>query len=291
MTQPAEDSLTEYVEAALKTARRVIRRGRKAKKTLDSIRHLEVDPGNVDQFAQVRDAVGELIGKTDCPELDRRLGVWHEASAQPIEEAAEVRQRELLTEIRDEAASREISVEKLGDRPPTLALGTFRVEVEASSHIRLKVGLEPIVDVEPVSETVFETCEDILASWEERTPDAPELFERIRRAYLMACSLTGKSPEDRVDIVDLLAPLALLESGDDALRKRGIDTTREYPRHLLARQLAVLNRERMLEHQNWRLDLGAATGGSTRDKRDVLYVQTAPNRGQYFLSIRFTRTR
>ena len=45
---------------------------------------------------------------------------------------------------------------------------------------------------------------------------------------------------------------------------------------------------RLLERRGRRISLGTATGGSTRNKRNVLFVPVSVTDGQYYLSIVFT---
>ena len=58
---------------------------------------------------------------------------------------------------------------------------------------------------------------------------------------------------------------------------------------MLAYQLRRLRREGTLARDGLRVELGVATGGSARDKRNVVYVP-AGGEGQYQLSLRVVGT-
>jgi hypothetical protein len=117
--------------------------------------------------------------------------------------------------------------------------------------------------------------------------DSAAFFEAIHRAYQMTLCARGLPPEARLDLVDLLGPLAMLRWGPEHWRASDLREAEPYPRALLAYQLQRLRRDGLLEKDAWRIDLGTATGGSARDKRNVLFIPTTPTEGQYHLSIRF----
>ncbi|MGM0558246.1 MAG: hypothetical protein ACQEVA_17810 [Myxococcota bacterium] len=279
----------ERLETALKHARRVLRYSKRAKKALESVRRKDIAPASVDTFVDARAAVQKLLGKTGSAELESELSGWLDATNDDVARSSDEKRRRLLEDLQKRASDQGVGIRKLGDTPPTVALGPIQVVLEAGRDAQLKLGLEPIDRAAADSAAIFEAIQRVRDEWEDRTPSPPELFQRIRRAYLMSCARSGHKPGDRIDIVDLPGPLALLECDDANLRKTGLASLAEYPRHLLARQLSTLSRERLLEHDGYRLELGAATGGSTKDKDDVLYVQTTPSRGQYFLTIRFSQ--
>jgi hypothetical protein len=112
----------------------------------------------------------------------------------------------------------------------------------------------------------------------------PEAFlARLRQAWIRA------GGDGWVELVDVLPELALLNQ-PPAFRK---DPTAgrfvPYPRVQLAYDLWRLRRDRCLAADGWRLTLGTATGGSTRDKSRVLWLEDGRGGGQYHLSVRFVK--
>jgi hypothetical protein len=289
MTDTEQAAPEELVEEALTSARRVIRYGRRAKKSLDAIRKQSADKANALTFAEARTEIAKIAGKSGSDELDACLSAWLEASSGLIDEALEQRHRQLLAGIQERAEAAEIPVRKLANTPPTIELGPFQLELEMGEPGQLKIGLEPVTEVEASVGSIFDAIEQTRAAWDARTPPPDALFERLHRAYRIACASRSTVAGERIPIVELLAPLALAECDAGSLRDQGVDAATAYPRHLLARQLALLSRSGHLEHAGYRLELGAATGGSTADKRDVLYVHSSSQRGQFYLSIRFVR--
>ena len=116
----------------------------------------------------------------------------------------------------------------------------------------------------------------------------PEVFvEHLWLAY-RRCLLTEKKPVgERVELVDLLPELAMLNQGP----RFKLDPTREnfrpYGKVRLAFDLARLRKSGTLTHQGYRLSLGTATIGTTRQKDRVLYLEEG-GRGQYYLSLAFS---
>ena len=112
-------------------------------------------------------------------------------------------------------------------------------------------------------------------------------------AYLFALYKAWRrtSPKgDWAELVDVL-PNLVLELQTDAWR---LDPTernfRPYSRARYCFDLWRLRRDRTLvSNEVWRLSLGPATGGSTKDKKRVLWLEDAAGRGQYHLTLRFVR--
>ena len=113
--------------------------------------------------------------------------------------------------------------------------------------------------------------------------DSAQFFTICHKAYEMALIRAGQKPTERVDIVELLTPMAWLWPETHA-GKKGMA---QLPRYLMAYQLQKLRSDRMLQQNGLRLDLGAATGGTTRNKSGVLYIPQGASEGQYYLSICF----
>ena len=110
---------------------------------------------------------------------------------------------------------------------------------------------------------------------------------RLHGALLQAWQLL--SGTDWVELSDLLPHLALGLQDERFRRDPVARNFRPYPRARLAWDLWRLRRERALSVDGWRLSLGPATGGSTRDKRRVYWLEDDQGRGQYYLTLRFTR--
>ena len=113
--------------------------------------------------------------------------------------------------------------------------------------------------------------------------DSAQFFACCKMAYEMALIKNGLRREERVNIVELLTPLAWLWP-EAQQGKKGMTAL---PRYILAYQLQKLRADHLLQNQNVRIDLGAATGGTTRNKNNVLYIPQGTTEGQYYLTICF----
>ncbi len=184
------------------------------------------------------------------------------------------------------ARQRGLEMTRLGDAPPTFLLSPLTVEVDFEAGCArwlyaretvLETGLEPgqILDGR-------QGAMDLIKS---QAVDSKDFFDMLMGAYKMVLALGGKADGERVDLVDLRVPLSTLGGAD----WRKMDKLQIFPRYLMAYQLHRLRRDGLLEHKGRRVDLGTATGKSTSNKRNVLFVPTSATEGQYYLSIRMEK--
>lgn len=191
----------------------------------------------------------------------------------------------VLAEIHRLAAAQGIDVVQVAEHPVALLLAPVVAELDFDAGTaQILYAREVVSDAELSARAVLGARDAAMERIKAGAVDSTAFFERALRAYRMVLAARGLAPGERVDLVDLLAPLGLLAQGPDAWRRDAADG---YPRYLLAYQLARLRRDGVLETGGLRVELGTATGGSTRNKRDVLYVPSSPADGQYHLSIRF----
>lgn len=190
----------------------------------------------------------------------------------------------------DRAGRRQdLRVEKLSESPLTVSVHPFTVQADFQANEATLSFARCTVDTVALDPgAVLEAREARREEILEAAVDSERFFERLHRAYRAVLDARREAEGERVDLVDLLAPLALYSSDVEAWRGSDLAAIGPYPRYQLAFQLTQLRRDGLLEHQGRRLDLGTATGGSTEDKDDVLYIPSGPRDGQYYLSIRFT---
>ena len=105
----------------------------------------------------------------------------------------------------------------------------------------------------------------------ETSLDNEVFFERLYTAYRITLLQVGQDPESRVDLVDLIPALTLLQA-EPAAHRKGRAKVKPYPRYMLAYQLARLRRQGAMQQGKVRLELGVATGGSTKNKSNVLFI-------------------
>lgn len=108
------------------------------------------------------------------------------------------------------------------------------------------------------------------------------LFEAWRR-------VRGTGTSDWVEIVDVLPEVAWLRQSKRFRTDPSSSNFSGYPRSQMAYDLWRLRRDRTLAVAGWRLSLGPATGGSTKDKARVLRLEDDRGQGQYHLTLRFVK--
>lgn len=197
----------------------------------------------------------------------------------------------LLSTLRDAATAQSIRFEKLSDSPPTVGLQPFNLEIDwDNNRATLSFAREPIEDTPLDAAAILKIHADAKQAIKDRAVSSEKFFAWLRSAWQLTLAARAALPDERVDIVDLLGPLSLLSTPPDSWRSLRERDLKPYPRYLLAYQIFRLRKDRCLEHEGWRIDLGAATGASTRKKQNVLFIPTSPNDGQYYLSVRFLPT-
>ena len=281
----ADRALRDDVEAALKVVRARQRELKSARSALEGLRG-----GGVRDLRALREARAGLDGfRLGDEELDaglERIGADVERRATRLTMTTRMDFLEALEAAADAA---DVGFRKLGDHPLTVLLSPLTLECDVEAEQVTALFGREVVEAElPLrAERLVARRGELIERMKEEAVESRRFFDRLRAAYELVRRAEGKEPGERVDIVDLLVPLAVLSSERKEWRRKGIDALTQFPRYLLAYQLFGLRRDALLEIEGTRLDLGTATGGSTRDKRDVLFVPTSATDGQYYGSLRF----
>lgn len=197
------------------------------------------------------------------------------------------RRMSFMRQLHDRADDRGLEVEKLSESPPAMYVEPFVVAPDfETGRVELSYARETIAETDLDPDVVFERRDHWAERFAQGTPSPEAFFDRLELAYELARNSRERGPGERVELVDLLAPLALLRSDPEDWRDPELEAVDGYPKYLLAYQLQGMRREGLLERDGTRVDLGTATGGSTRDKDDVVFIPSGPDDGQYYLSIR-----
>ncbi len=115
-----------------------------------------------------------------------------------------------------------------------------------------------------------------------------QFFDALYDAYRMQLLEKKGRRGERVVLTDLLAWVALSFQSDKFRSDPVAGNYRAYGRVRMAYDLSRLRRNGLLQRNGRRLNLGTATGSSTRNKKGVLYIEESPGQGQYYLSIWFS---
>ncbi|MBA2660650.1 MAG: hypothetical protein H0U74_00020 [Bradymonadaceae bacterium] len=206
-----------------------------------------------------------------------------------VERQKKALRMQFLAELQTLATADGLEVVRLAESPPTLYLHPLTIELDFERETAaLSYSREPVEEAALRPGVVLKCRQQIVDRMRDEAKDSQAFFDLLKRAYQTVLIARGEQAGARVDLVDLLVPLALLRVDHAQWRKSGVDGLKSYPRHMLSYQLNRLRRDGLLERNGSRIDLGTATGGSTKNKRDVLFVATAQTEGQYYLSIRFS---
>ncbi len=283
-------SLQEAIEELLSEVRSRRRRLSRVKNLLKDVRHQEVETSLFETWLDVqRGLEGYEVG---YPSIDERRERIVEAIDSKLKRVRIKARMGFMQKLKARAKMEELEIDKISESPLVLYIAPLTVEVDFDDGgARLLFGHEPIDEVPIDAAAVLKRRKEAVEMLESGLMEPEAFFDTLYRAYQAVLAAEGGAAGERVDLVDVLVPLAMVRAGSDALRKKGLDAMEAYSRAQLAYQLARLRREGSLEMDGRRLDLGAATGGSTRKKRDVLYIPVGAKSGQYYRSLRFEEGR
>lgn len=274
--------LTKLKRHVQEKARPIVR-GKKALEQLCRSGAIDKLATVVDQTDRLRDADLEEIGLED-----ERMQAVGRLDAHIKRRQRELRMR-FARSIEKMARRREVTTETISESPLVLRVSPFVVTADFDREkATIEYAKNQLQEVHLAPDNVLDAHEEWVNRIRSKAVDSETCFRWLRRAYELV--LVGRDAEygDRVDLVDLRAPLGLLAGNIDDWRRDGQETPDPMPRWLLSYQLKHLRFDQMLEHDGERIDLGTATGDSTDDKTDVLFIRSGRDAGQYYLSIRFT---
>jgi hypothetical protein len=285
-SSPNDTGLTERFRAFEKRLRGHARRLSRAKNLLAEIEGAEPSAKDFADWLALRDGLDGLdLGE---PDLQQRKTELLEALDKPLERARLKARMSFVQKFEMRAKQAGLELEKLSESPLVFFADPLTIELDFDqASARLLFGKEPIVPVDMEAASVIEAYQDAVEGLEARAMESAAFFDLLLKAYRTVIVANSADDGDRVDLVDVLLPLGLLRVEREEWRDQEPDSLEPFGRVLLAFQLARLRREGVLERKGMRLDLGAATGGTTRDKKNVLFIPIGARDGQYYGSIRF----
>lgn len=236
----------------------------------------------------------ELSHLRKCPQ-NWDIAELHDALVQGLEAQLEhlrhFGRHQLLGAIRSRAIDEQLAEPTLlAEQPLTLLINPLTCELDMKrGEARLLFARELVARTTLDAHAIFTSRAETMKRIQDQAMPAPEFFDALHASYRMVLLARGSTHGERVDLVDLLAPLALLRNPVDTWRKLDLAKHGSFPKYLFAYQLRRLRKERLLEKGGLRLELGTATGGNTKNKKNVLFLPTRGDEGQYYLSLCFRR--
>ncbi len=285
-TTEAPPTVGRDASELLREIRGRLRKLNRAKKLLQAVDGSEPDPRAYEAWLELHQGLEDR--PLDVADLDELRESLVERLGDQMQKLGVKARMRFLTKLDLLASQDDLEVERLSEAPLVVYIKPFTVEIDFDGGgARLLFGHEEIREISIDATEILEARRAALRKAKAEVLEPEAFFDVLHRAYRMTLARDGGEPGARVDLVDVLTPLALLRAETKDLRKKGPGALDEIPRWILAWQLAKQRREGLLEHRGLRLDLGAATGGSTRNKRDVLFIPIGATGGQYYGSLRF----
>jgi len=190
--------------------------------------------------------------------------------------------------LNESAESLGLTCKMITTEPMEFSLPPFTVTVNLDQNLArihyARLALEELpAKPERITAALQKNLKILETGW-----SSEQFFDALHNAYRMQLFEKKGREGERVVLADLLAGVALYFQSDKFRADPVADNYRAYGRVRMAYDLSRLRRNGLLQRSGWRLNLGAATGSSTQNKKGVLYIEDSPGQGQYYLTIWFS---
>ena len=176
-------------------------------------------------------------------------------------------------------------IKMVSDSPLVLYVHPLTLEVNFEQcKTTWSYAREPMAQSSLDPSDIWNVYGELLDQFRAARIDSKSFWQALKAAYDIVLLKDGKPAGERIDIVDVLVPMAWIWPHAVQLKK-----ATHFPRYLLAYQIQKLRQDGLIAHNGYRLDLGTATGGSTKNKANVLFIPMGPTEGQYYLTMCFRR--
>jgi hypothetical protein len=231
-----------------------------------------------------------ILKKSDPAELGLDFNFTELFDTLTVDQARRTEARRLAfgRALAEQAQGAGLTCELLTSDPMELALPPFTVVVDLTENLarlcyaRLTVeelGAKPNL----ITEAHQKNLEKLESGW-----TSQQFFDALFGAYQIQ-RIRQKLPRgERVDLSDIVSIVAFDFQNPKFFADPLVNHYRDYARYRFAYDLARLRRAGSLERNGYRLSLGVATGATTRNKGNVLYIEEGKNTGQYYATLWFT---
>lgn len=254
-------------------------------KTLKQLADEPLDLGRLrTRLSSLQDADGSLAAlESSCRSYAGLCNTWAEREEKRLPLV-------FGRELKEECERHSLHCEVLGQSPPSFRIGLYVAEVSfAKSKVSLELARQSVATCGLNASEIVAVC--LNSSTKLDTPfDGSDFVEKLFRAYRRRLEMTQAQPGERVDLADVWPELSLLMQAPDFYRDPTPQRFREYTRLQFSYDLMRLRKSAKLEFKGFRLTLGTATVGSTKDKSRVFFLEEG-GRGQYYLTLSFQGNR
>jgi len=273
-TAPPLDARWQALQEA---ASRLVKASTAAEKNLRAVNAASADPqGALAALA----TLAPLRDSLDATPLTAAALAALEAE---VAEGVDVWRMRWLGELSRAAEAAGLEFARLTSDEVRVGEATVRVHL-ARGEAEVCYAREVLDTVRAEPGAVVSAAQRAIGTLRRPTDEAPMIFDELAAAYRVLLARSGQPFGERVNLVDLIAPLFFVRQPDGFWRKPDAKSARLVTRAQLAFDLDSLQRARCLERSGLRIVLGTATGGSTAKKQQVLFLESAPAGGQYFLT-------
>ncbi|MFN3199420.1 MAG: hypothetical protein ACE366_13535 [Bradymonadia bacterium] len=206
-----------------------------------------------------------------------------------IEQARGAWRMQFLNGLKAEAQSQGVAFARLTQSEVRLGEATAVLDLD-KGVAKVCYAREPLTEVSAEPRALVSGVGKAMAELTSGGFDAAEVFEQITGAYRALLGRKSLPGGERVFLVDLIPELLPARQSDAFWKRQDPRRLITVTRARLAWELDQLQKARALEQGGWRIVLGTATAGSASQKKKVLFLESGPGGGQYYLSFTLKRT-
>jgi len=220
--------------------------------------------------------------------LDMDFAELIETAAADQQSRLKVRKIEFGRMLKESAESLDLTCTMITADPMEFSIPPFTVAVDLDQNLaHINYARLPLEELQARPDQITAGLQKNLKVLEGGWP-SEEFFDALHKAYQIELFENKKHQGERIVLTHLLARVAISFQSDRFRSDPVAGHYRAYGRARLTYDLSKLRRNGLVQRNGWRLNLGTATGSSTRDKKGVLYIEESPGQGQYYLSIWFS---
>lgn len=217
----------------------------------------------------------ERLGAVEVQPVLDQLDAW-------LEEERATRRERLARQLRQRCADEGIELVVVTRDPLELRLPPLGLQVDVDAdRADLSFGRHRILRVTADADAIIDGVRAALDVLHAEPWDPAAFHRALRTAWARAPG------EGYKELADVFPQVVLALQGRRFLDDPRPSNLRPYSKAAFCYDLWRLRRDRAMQVDGWRLSLGTATGGSTRDKKRVFWLEDDRGRGQYFLTLRF----
>lgn len=220
--------------------------------------------------------------------IDIDLAELLESTAADQQQRANRRKVEFGRMLNENAENQGLTCKMITSEPMEFSLPPFTVAVNLDQNIaRINYARLALEELPALPDQITAACRKNLKMLEKGW-SSEQFFDALYDAYRIQLFEKKSRQGERLVFTDLIPYVALSFQSEKFRSDPVAGNYRPYGRVRMAYDFSRLRRNGLLQRNGWRVNLGAATGSSTRNKKGVLYIEESPGQGQYYLTVWFS---